>query len=478
MNKNFLPSITNKSLVWDVLQNAFSMGALGLSMMLVYACAPAADAQTSTGTATSNYVNPLRVGPTSRYLVDRIGKPFLLVGDAAWSLFAALSDSDADFYLENRKQLGFTAVLANLIEHKFAATAPANLYGFTPFTGQTFISTPNDAYFAHVDYIVQSAAANGIVVFLVPLYLGYGCGSEGWCAEVQAATTSQMMAWGQYVGNRYKSFDNIVWVIGGDTDPSPVQTKVQAMVDGILSVDSRHLFTAHNAPKQMAVTPWPGAAWLNVNNVYTYSGLAYQSILSAYSISPPMPVFLVEAAYENEHGVTNQELRAQSYWSVLSGGFGHVFGNCPIWGYGFTSGFCASTDWKAQLNNVGSSNMQHFQALFRSRHWHLLVPDASHAVMTAGYGTFGHTNYVTTASASDGSSILAYLPSSRTVQVTGASLAGSTMTAWWYNPGTGVATQIGTYSKSGIQSFMPPASGDWVLVLDSSSFSLPPPGVS
>ena len=467
----------SKSLVWDVLKNAFSVGALGLSLLLVYACASAPDAQTPAGTATSTYVYPLRVGPTSRYLVDRNSKPFLLVGDTAWSLFAVLSDPDADFYLENRKQRGFTAVLANLIEHQFAANAPADFYEFTPFTGQTF-TMPNEVYFAHVDYVVQSAAAKGIVVLLDPLYLGYDCGSEGWCAEVQAATPSQMMAWGQYVGNRYKDFDNIVWVIGGDTDPNPVQTKVQAMVDGIFSADSRHLFTAHNAPEQMAVTPWPGAGWLNVNNVYTYSGIAYQSILSAYSTSPPMPVFLVEAAYENEHGVTNQELRAQSYWSALSGGFGHVFGNCPIWGFGSTSEFCALTNWKAQLNSLGSVNMQHFQALFRSRHWHLLVPDASHTVMTAGYGTFGRTNYVTTASATDGSSILAYLPSSRTVQVTGASLAGSTMTAWWYNPGTGVATQIGSYSKSGIQSFMPPASGDWVLVLDSSSFSLPPPGVS
>jgi hypothetical protein len=431
----------------------------------------------TTTTPTANvYRHPLKMGSTSRHIVDQNGKPFLLVGDAAWNLFVNLSNSDADFYLENRKQLGFTGVIVNLIEHLHAANAPQNLYGVAPFTGQAFTTTPNDAYFAHVDYIVKSAAAKGIVILLFPLYLGDSCGSQGWCVEMGAATISDIRNWGQYVGNRYKDDDNIVWVIGGDMDPSPVREKVQAVVDGILSADSRHLFTAHNALNQMAVTPWPGAAWLDVNNVYSVSFTLYESILSAYSISPPMPVFLVESRYENDGLPTPQELRAQSYWTLLSGGFGHVFGNCPLWGFGFAGKFCASTDWKAELNKVGSLNMRHFQALFNSRHWHSLVPDTSHTVLTAGYGTFGGPDYASAACAADGSSILAYLPSSRTVAVSGACLQGNMMIAWWYDPSNGVATQIGTFPTTMPQNFSPPTSGDWVLVLDSSIVSFPPPG--
>ena len=132
------------------------------------------------------YNYPLTVTPTARHVVDQSAKPFLLVGDAAWSLFAALSDSDAEFYLENRKQHGFTAVLANLLEKKYAPNAPANFYGFTPFTGKPF-TTPREDYFAHVDTIVKLAAEKGIAVFIFPLFLGYQCGSEdgGWCGEVQ-----------------------------------------------------------------------------------------------------------------------------------------------------------------------------------------------------------------------------------------------------------------------------------------------------
>ncbi len=426
----------------------------------------------SLSTATGS-LYPLRVGPSSRYLVDQNGKPFLLVGDSAWSLIAALSDSDADLYLENRRQQGFNAVLASLIEHAFAANPPQDFYGLSPFTGQTF-TTPNETYFTHVDHILKSAAAKGIVVLLDPLYLGSSCGSQGWCAEVKLATTSQMTTWGQYLGNRYTNYDNIVWVIGGDTDPTPVKSQVQAMVDGIRSRDTRHLFTAHNARGVMAITPWVGTGWLNVNNTYT-SGIDYLQALTAYTISPALPFFLIESKYENE-GPNAQVLRAQSYWTVLSGGFGHVFGNCPIWGFGFATGFCASTDWKAQLNSVGSVNMQHFHVLFNSRHWHTLIPDTLHTVLTGGYGSSGGADYATAAYAADGSSILAYLPSSRTVTVDGSLLAGSTMNAWWYNPSNGVATQIGANLAAGTQTYSPPASGDWVLVLDSVNFSFPPPG--
>ena len=251
-------------------------------------------------------------------------------------------------------------------------------------------------------------------------------------------------------------------------------TNVQAMVNGILSVDTRHPFTAHNARGVMAVTPWPGATWLNVNNTYT-DYLDYQQANTAYAIAPPKPFFNIESTYE-DGSVDAQTLRALSYWTVLSGGFGSLFGNCPLWGFGFTSGFCSSTNWQSQLSSAGSVNMQRFQALFKSRQWHTLVPDTQHTVLTAGYGTSGQSDYATAAYASDGSSIIVYLPSSRTVTMSGSQLTGPSMIAWWYNPSTGAATKMGTFATTGTQAFTPPSSGDWVLVLDSASATLPPPG--
>jgi len=422
------------------------------------------------------YAFPLRVGPTGRHLVDQRGTPFLLIGDAAWSLIAQPGDSAADAYLADRQRLGFDAVLVNLIEHRFATRAPADAYGDRPFLGRAF-ATPNEAYFAHADRVITDAARRGILVLLAPDYLGFGCGPEGWCAETRAASPLEMHAWGRYVGARYRAYDNIVWVVGGDADPTPVAARLEAMVAGIRSADPRHLFVAHNARGQMGVAPWPRAAWLTVNDIYT-GGLEYADAGRARALAPPRPFFLVEARYENEHGTTPQTLRAQAYWTVLSGGFGQVFGNCPTWSFGApeAAAFCRAGSWRDALHAQGSMNMAFLRRLLEARHWSSLVPDLAHAVLTAGYGTFGSSDYATAACAADGSSLVAYLPTARPVTVSGSRLAGSAMTAWWYDPGTGTARRIGTFPTAATRTFAPPAAGDWVLVMDSRRFAFPPPG--
>ncbi|MBI5586241.1 MAG: DUF4038 domain-containing protein, partial [Deltaproteobacteria bacterium] len=173
------------------------------------------------GGDTRAYTYPLKINAANRYLEDQNNQPFFWSGDTAWSLLAQVSREDAVAYLEDRRQKGFTVILVNLIEHQFATNAPRNYYGAPPFSGKVF-TTPNEAYFAHVDYVLNEAANRGLVVLLTPLYLGYQCGGQGWCPEVQAATAADLRSWGRYVGNRYRSFDNLVWNIGGDTDPTPV----------------------------------------------------------------------------------------------------------------------------------------------------------------------------------------------------------------------------------------------------------------
>src|SRR5262245_35990627 len=277
---------------------------------LLLSCGGGDEAPTSTPATAYSY--PLSVSPTARHVLDQSSTPFLLVGDSAWALLAAVSDSDADFYLANRKQHGFTAVLANLLERKFTPNAPANFYGFTAFTGKPF-TTPREEYFVHADNVLKMAAEKGLAVFLFPLFLGFQCGNDdgGWCSEVQNASESDMRAWGEYVGSRYANYDNIVWVIGGDTDPTPVKSKLEAMIDGIRSKDTRHPFTVHNVRGAMGVTPWSGADWLNINSTYT-EGIDYEQAHTAYGISPQKPFFLIESQYEHVKAPNAQALRAQS----------------------------------------------------------------------------------------------------------------------------------------------------------------------
>src|SRR5450432_722268 len=60
------------------------------------------------------------ISENHRFLIDSHGVPFLLQGDAAWSLIANATREEASVYLQNRQSKGFNAILVNLIEHKFA----------------------------------------------------------------------------------------------------------------------------------------------------------------------------------------------------------------------------------------------------------------------------------------------------------------------------------------------------------------------
>jgi hypothetical protein len=390
------------------------------------------------------YVFPLKAIPGKRYLVDKAGNPFFWSGDAAWSLIAQLSTEDASLYLENRKEKGFTVSMVSLIEHKFSDHPPANFYGELPFRGKPFTS-PNDKYFEHADSVIESALRQNILVLLSPLYLGYDCRDEGWCADVKNASVNDLYSWGRYVGERYGKFSNIIWLIGGDTDPSSVKDKVLAMVNGIMEKDTNHLFSAHNQPESMAVTAWPDERWLSVNNVYSYDSAVYVSYRKAYDRNPVLPYYQIESAYENEHNSTPQELRSYAYWAMLSGAMGHVFGNCPVWHFGSAKTWCNTNDWKKEMNNKGSESMYFLQRLFRSRSWQTLIPDFSNSIITSGYGQWGTKDHVSVAITSDANTIIVYLPSARRIEVDMSKIHGSKARCWWYNPSDGESFEAGNF---------------------------------
>jgi hypothetical protein len=87
-------------------------------------------------------------------------------------------------------------------------------------------------------------------------------------------------------------------------------------------------------------------------------------------------------------------------------------------------------------------------------------------------------DYIACTRDASGRTIMAYIPQdAMTPTVDMTKMSGSTANAWWYNPRTGVATAIGTYSTAGTQAFTPTDTSDWVLVLDDASQNYGPPGV-
>jgi len=409
---------------------------------------------------------PLRVGPDHRHLVDQAGLPFLVQGDAAWSLISGLTKEEAETYLEARRRQGFNSIIVNLIEHKFRG--PVNRYGEGPFTTAGDFSTPNEKYFAHADWVIRKAQEKGIQVFLAPIYLGYIGTEEGWIEELQANGPVKARNWGGYVGKRYRDFDNILWIIGGDRNPDKAREAVDAVAQGIKETDDRHLLTAHCHPENSAIDQYREEGWIDLNDTYTY-GIVHQKLLADYGRQPATPFVLIETSYEGEHNSSAVQIRRQAYWAILCGATGQFMGNRPIWLF--------DPGWEAALNSPGALDMQRLYTLFRSRPWSELVPDPKHEVVVDGLGEFHGMDYLSAARTDDGGTVMAYLPTSRTISIEMSKVSGKEATAWWFNPRTGESTKGGAYPTTGRAQFTPPSEGDWVLVLDDASRNRTAPGV-
>lgn len=407
------------------------------------------------------------VSANGRYLVDAAGKPFLVHGDTAWSLIAQLEREDAEFYLAQRQRYGFNTIIVSLLEKAFATNAPANAYGDQPFLTRGDFTTPNERYFAHADWVIERAAAHGMLVVMTPAYLGFDGGREGWYQEMVANGPAKLRAYGRFLGQRYARFANIVWLNGGDYDP-PDESLVKAIVDGIREYDTRSLHSMHCAPQMSAYECLDNRSWLTLNNVYNYREIVEPSIVE-YRRSPVLPFVLLESTYENEHDATTRQLRIQAYHALLSGAAGHVFGNNPIWHFDGPGIYYTPITWKEALTGPGSVSMSHVRRLFQQLEWWMLVPDTARQLLVSPRGS-GFEQAVA-ALTSDRALALVYTPLVRDLSVDLRRIAGRQVEALWYDPSTGRFTPDDRWLRANaIHTFRPPGQnaagdGDWALLL-------------
>jgi hypothetical protein len=290
--------------------------------------------------------------------------------------------------------------------------------------------------------------------------MGYQGGDEGWYSEMSANGATKLRAYGQYVANRFKNYDNILWVQGGDYNP-PDKTLARAVANGIKDVDTagKWLQTFHGgrgtgALEFLSTTSDP---WLTVNNIYTDAGTVVSEANGQYSGSS-MPFFLIEAGYEN-NDVDGAGVRAQAYQAVLSGAMGQMMGNFPVWYFG--------SGWQNALTATGAATIGHLPELFSNIAWQNLVPDSNGSVLTSSPGS--GINRAVAARVSDGSAVLAYTPVSQSLTIDMTKLAGPNVNARWFNTSSGAFTSVSgaPFANTGSRGFAAPGGTGYVLVLQS-----------
>jgi hypothetical protein len=250
---------------------------------------------------------------------------------------------------------------------------------------------------------------------------------------------------------------------------------VLAVARGIRSQDRAHIQTVElNYDNSASLDDRRWQPVLGLDAAYTYFP-TYAEVLKEYNRKNFLPVFMVEAGYEFEQNNSNISsgvpyvLRRQAYWSVLAGATGQFYGNHYTWQF--------ADGWKEHLDTPGSAQMGYLAKLFASRPWFRLVPDQSHKVVTAGYGTFASSgnvessDYVTTAATPDGTLAVSYLPAGGTVTVDMSRFAGPVQ-AQWYDPASGAYSAVAgsPFPNSKRVALASPGKNadgdpDWVLVL-------------
>ena len=407
---------------------------------------------------------PLRVSPDRRRILDADGNAVLIQGDAAWSLIANLTLEDARFYIEDRRRKGFNTLIVSLIEYCFSQDPPRDLAGNEPFTTPGDFRTPNEAYMAHAEQVLQVAADQGMLIMLAPAYLGYPSlfpgyetRPQGWYDEVLANGPEGCRAWGEYLGQRFGRFENIIWMIGGDRNPGDTAPALTALAQGIKASGIDNLFTAHVLPECSPVDVFPEHQWLDLNPTYTYD-IVHRKMQDDWVRDPAWPFWLIESTYEGEHNASHQQIRRQAYWSVLTGGNGHCMGNNPVWPF--------EEGWREALDLPGSAAMARWGAFFRGLPWGDLKPDLKRRIATDGLGEARGLDRVTTASTDDGRLTVAYLPVQRALTINSGQLAAPHLRATWFDPRTGRSLPGGTLVTGGPITLTPPFPEDAVLTLE------------
>jgi hypothetical protein len=433
---------------------------------------------------------PLKISADNKYLIDKNNRPFLIKEISAWGLIQALSEGDEAAFIDSVKLKGFNTLMVSIIsfDTRFAGNPPG-WQGILPFKTQWDLSTYNIPYFEHADRFLKMAEKQGMLVLLVPCYLGYkGDPNQGWWPKLVGENNSveKSRLYGEFLGKRYKGFKNIIWEAGGDNKGAePLFAHMNSIIKGIKEFDKEHLWTGHFASEHG--TNWSTgnalyANYIDIDGLYDFveadlgpDAPQYKTELQKFGMGKM--IFQLDQSYEQDipHGADNENyqwIRRKNYDGLLSGCAGTSFGP------GQKDNQCyVFTNWRPLMSTTGMHQILYCFNLFQSRGWFKLFPVDEKTDIVTNRGEFGKIDYVCAARTLDSNTLIAYLPVGGTVNVNMHAVAGKKIAVWWYDVRGGIPILAGTFEKDGVKAFTTPTKEDWVLVIDNADLKMGAPGI-
>jgi len=424
-----------------------------------------------------------KVSANNRYLETADGKPFFWMGDTAWELFHRLSREEADKYLKTRADQGFTVIQAVALA-EFDGLHDPNFYGEIPLEADD-PTKPREAYFQHVDYIIDKANQYGLTIGLLPTW-GDKVFKATWGAGPEVFNASNAKVYGRWLGNRYKNKKNIIWILGGDRNPrndSDIaiwRSMAEGVVEGVGGQD-KAMMTFHpqpNGEKDGGSAKWfHQDTWLDFNMFQTghcRETNVWDRIKYTYDLKPTKPVLDGEPIYEDhpvcfnakEFGTSSAyDVRKSAWFSVLAGAFGHTYGCHDIWQMYAphrTPVNGPHLPWYVAIDLPAANQMKYMKALMTARPIIDRIPDQT-LLSTEG----GNNDHLQAARGKD--YIIVYTSQGKKFTLYTGKIAAKEINVTWYNPKNGENKPVGKMENKTSIEFTPPANGygqDWVLVVD------------
>ncbi|NLZ04754.1 MAG: DUF4038 domain-containing protein [Phycisphaerae bacterium] len=379
---------------------------------------------------------PIQVSPNGRYFVDQKGEPFFWLGDTAWPLFVKYNKSQAEAYLKNRSAKGFT-VIQGVLAWSQGTGAESRSPGANPNGDKPWIdddpARPNDSFFRHVDYLVEFARQQGLVLAILPTW-GY------YVNDTQVINLQNARVYGRWLGSRYRRASNIVWVNGGDRIATGYEDVWRELALGLREGDGgAHLITYHPCGWRSSSQYFHTEDWLDFNMIETWTAWPkiHPAVLADVVRTPVKPVVLGEPAYENgpEYPlgpITPLIVRRQAWWTVTAGGF-FTYGQDQMWRM--------HEGWDETFDTPGAGNVCMMKEILAGLPWWEFTPDQS--VFDTGVSSERTLN--TAMRSPGGDRVLVYLSSQCSVSIHLDKIAAAQARATFINPATGERRKAGAY---------------------------------
>lgn len=404
----------------------------------------------------------LQVSDNGRYLVHANGKPFLWVGDTAWTANRFATDAEWKSYVNHRRTKRISVILVSC---GWIGLWQKNAEGQRYFVSDVPLRV-NPRAWQHLDHMIKNANQNGIVIMITSV------GKANAIDKARAADRYQLV---KYLVARYSGYHVI---LSPDQDCGGKFGDADPHTAGVV-IDGAHpfvLITQHTKRNAVGRADPPGHPWfrtglewtlhyyhdpyLDIAGLQTGHGASILDgrplidaqdmelvaqdhitwVTSAYKEEPHKVLIVVEGLYEPNPDLPGREngrrmVRYQGYWSFLAGACGYTSGTHGVWGWGNVDITWADPVMRCPpladaIAYVYVDYLQHMASFFGSIEWWRLVPHNGRFIKNPSPH---YRNKMLLAMSDTCDLAVAYLPDNEAIRIDMTAFAPR-MKARWFHP--------------------------------------------